>query len=144
MTEPVQTVAPTMPASDAWELMHRLQVHHLVVKEGATVVGVLSDRDLGSYRGSAVRTRRTVAELMTNRIVTVNHDDTVRQAANRMRGRTIGCLPVMNKGRVVGIVTISDLLRLIGSGGERRDHSARASLHYRVPHRKQHGGSRSW
>ena len=41
---------------------------------------------------------------------------TVRQAANRLRGRGVGCLAVMDDGRLRGIVTTQDLLELIGRG----------------------------
>jgi CBS domain-containing protein len=41
MTEGVQTVPPTMPASDAWELMRRKRIHHLVATTGTEIVGVL-------------------------------------------------------------------------------------------------------
>jgi acetoin utilization protein AcuB len=44
---------------------------------------------------------------------------TVRQAANLLRGRTIGCLPVVEDGAILGIVTTIDLLELIGRGAER-------------------------
>ena len=47
MTKGVQTVKPAMAAADAWELMRRKEIHHLVVMEGARIVGVLSDRDVG-------------------------------------------------------------------------------------------------
>ena len=42
-----------------------------------------------------------------------------RQAANLLRGRTIGCLPIVEDGKAVGIVTTTDLLELIGRGSER-------------------------
>lgn len=142
MTTPVQTVPPTMPAGEAKGLMRRLRIHHLVVKEGSSVVGIVSDRDLRGARGGP-RDDLPVSDVMTAQVVTTDREDTVRQAANRMRGRTIGCLPVMSNSRVVGIVTISDLLDLIGHGGERRLHGARASLHYRVPHGKRSRGH-SW
>ena len=65
MTEGVQTVPPTMPAADAWELMRRKRIHHLVVTRNSDVVGILSDRDTGSGVGADVRAGRTVADLMT-------------------------------------------------------------------------------
>jgi len=44
---------------------------------------------------------------------------TLRQAANLLRGRTIGCLPVVEGGELVGILTTTDLLELIGRGAEK-------------------------
>ena len=56
---------------------------------------------------------------MTAPAVTVEPTTTVRQAANVMRGRSIGCLVVVESGRAIGIVTVSDLLELVGRGLDR-------------------------
>jgi CBS domain-containing protein len=75
-----------------------------------------------------------VADLMSDDVVSVEDTDTVRDAANLMRGRGFRCLPVMRKGRLVGIVTISDLLVLLGRGIDRPSPSGRRNLHHRGPH----------
>ena len=144
MTEGVQTVQATMAASEAWELMRRKRIRHLVVMDGAEVQGVLSDRDAGGRSGANVRVQHTVGDLMTTAAVTVPPDATVRRAANLMRGRTIGCLPVIDRKRLVGIVTVSDLLDLLGRGTDRPMQAQRRGLHHRVPHRKSHGGFGVW
>jgi CBS domain-containing protein len=145
MTQPVQTVPPAMAAGEAWELMRRLRVHHLIVKDGASIVGVLSDRDLGSYRGKAIREGRRVKDLMIDSVVTIDQTETIRRAANLMRGRSIGCLPVTKNGRIAGILTLSDLLDVLGHGGDRPAAASRASLQYRVKHGKQkQPGRRAW
>ena len=66
------------------------------------------------------------------------------RAANLMRGRTIGCVPVVEGRRLVGIVTASDLLQLLGRGIDRRAPASRPPLHHRVPHRKGAGGFGLW
>ena len=53
MTEGVQTVSPTLPAVEAWELMRRKRIHHLVVVAGSEVMGIFSDRDAGGRSASA-------------------------------------------------------------------------------------------
>jgi len=145
MTEGVQTVAPSMAAADAWELMRRKRIHHVVVTRGADVIGILSDRDAGSRAGATVRSGRTVAELMTSHAVTLSPTDTVRKAANVMRGRTIGCLPITDtRGRLVGIVTVSDLLELLGRGVDRAAKPERPLATHRAPHRKRHRAYGVW
>jgi acetoin utilization protein AcuB len=144
MTKRVHSVPPDLPAADAWELMIRKRIRHLVVMNGAEIVGVVSDRDLGGRSGQTIRTQHTVADLMTKKVVSVEPAETIRAAANLMRGRTIGCLPVVDKGRLVGIVTTADLLALLGRGIDRPATAARAGTHYRVAHRKQHQAPRSW
>ena len=144
MTEGVQTVPPTMPAADAWELMRRKRIHHLVVTRNSDAVGILSDRDTGSGAGADVRAGHTVEDLMTSQVVTVRANDTIRALANVMRGRTIGCAPVVEGRRLVGIVTVSDLLRLLGRGIDRPAKPSRPKATHRVPHRKGHRGGGSW
>lgn len=145
MTPGVQTVSAMTTAEDAWNLMRTKRVHHLVVTDGRRVVGVLSDRDAGGRRGAPVRKDRTVADLMTERVVTVTPTTPVRKAANLMRGRSIGCLVVTSGDRVAGIVTAADLLELLGRG---IDHPTAATkrwtLKHRAPHRKQHVATGVW
>ena len=47
MTKGAETTAPATRAEDAWQLMRQKRIHHLVVKEGANLVGVLSAADAG-------------------------------------------------------------------------------------------------
>jgi acetoin utilization protein AcuB len=117
MTGNVQTVPPGMPVSDAWGLMRRERIHHLVVTRGSEIVGVLSERDPGRRVGE--RVGHTVADFMTGPVVTVDRTDTIQIVADRMRGRTLGCVPVVDGERLVGIVTVSDLLEACGRGIDR-------------------------
>jgi acetoin utilization protein AcuB len=137
MTRNVKTIAPTARAEDAWNLMRLHGIHHLVVSSENRVVGVLSERDAGGRRGAAVRMTHSVADLMTTPAVTVEPTATVRQAANLMRGRSIGCVVAVQSGHVVGIVTVSDLLELVGRGIDRGATTrTRWTLKHQVPHRK--------
>jgi CBS domain-containing protein len=62
-----------------------------------------------------------------------------------MRGRSIGCLVVANADRALGIVTVADLLELIGRGSERAVESAtRRTLNHRAPHRKRQRSIGVW
>ena len=145
MTAGVQTVAPATAAEDAWELMRLKRIHHLVVTRGAHVIGVLSDRDAGGRQGASVRKNHTVSDLMTERVVTVQPTTPVRKVANLMRGRSVGCLVVTDASRVVGIVTVADLLELLGRGVDRPVLiSKRWTLKHRAPHRKRHTATGVW
>lgn len=117
MSRDVMTVGLNTDATAAWNRMKAKSIHHLVVTEGGVVRGVVSHRDLGGSRGRSVRAGRKVADVMTPNPIQARPDATIRQAANLLRGRSIGCLPVISTGgRLQGIVTISDLLELIGKG----------------------------
>ena len=144
MTTSVKTVPRKTSAADAWELMRRQGIHHLVVMEGADVVGVFSDRDAGGRNGSRVRAQSSVGDLMTGNVVTVEPTETIRRVANLMRGRTIGCVAVTARGRLKGIVTVSDLLTILGGGADRPATPARHTLNYRSPHRKHHRAYGAW
>lgn len=115
----VVTIGPDDAAEDAWSRMERRRIRHLVVTEGEDLLGLLSERDLGSREGAAVRRGRTVRELMTSQVASAKPTTTLRQAANMMRGRLIGALPVLEDGRLVGIVTATDVLDELGRGSSR-------------------------
>jgi acetoin utilization protein AcuB len=131
MSTDVKTIAPTATVGEARSLMRTNGIHHLLVRERREVLGIVSDRDLGG-RVSARRGAgdgQTVADVMTENVVTAELETTIRQAANLLRGRHIGCLAVLDGDRPVGIVTTSDLLELIGRGVERPiQHSTRWTL----------------
>ena len=115
----VDTVGPDEAAQQAWERMRQRRIHHLVVTRGTDILGVVSERDLGGRGGARLRQSSSVSDLMTSSVVTAKPTTTVRQAANLMRGRSVGCLPVVDGKRLAGIVTVTDLLDLIGKGTER-------------------------
>jgi CBS domain-containing protein len=144
MTKEVKTVRPETPAADAWELMRRQGIHHLVVMRGNTVAGVLSDRDASGPKGGRLRAGSRVEDLMIDTVVTVEPGDTIRRVANLMRGRTIGCVPVVEGQRLKGIVTVSDLLQFLGRGVDRPARSRRHDLNYRVPHRHRRNAPAAW
>ena len=118
MTSDVATTTPSEPAQVAWEHMRERGVHHLVAVVDGEVVGIISANDLGGKRRpTSRRMGRTVGELMTRDAVTASPKSTVRAAAKLMLGESIGCLPILDRGALVGIVTVSDLLaRIAGTG----------------------------
>lgn len=121
MSTDVVTIGPDETASTAWSLMNRKRIRHLLVTEDGRLVGVISDRDLGGAGGGALRRGKTVRDLMTTRTASAKPTTTLRQAANLMRGRLIGSLPVLENGRIVGIVTATDVLEELGRGSSRPD-----------------------
>jgi len=114
MSSPVETIPPSTTVAAAKTRMKTEGIHHLVVGGRGQIVGVLSARDL-----KGVDPATEVSEVMSEDVVTASPRETIRDAANLLRGRTIGCLPVVDRGRAVGIVTISDLLELLGKGAAR-------------------------
>jgi CBS domain-containing protein len=112
MSEVVETIPPDAAVEQARELMRRHDVGHLVVVEGGAIVGVLSQYDLRRAEGMAA-----VRAVMSAPVVTATPQASLRQAANVLRGNHVSCLPLLDEQvGLVGIVTVSDLLDLIGKG----------------------------
>ncbi len=142
MSTRVVTIDSAEAASAAWSGMRQHRIRHLVVTENGRIAGVISDRDLGGQRGAELRKGRTVADLMTRRVVSVASNMTLRQAANLMRGRLIGSLPVVDDDRLVGIVTATDVLDELGRGATRPAvRGKRRPLRAPPPTRRQAGAS---
>lgn len=114
MTKNVQSIDHAASVAQARDLMRSKAIRHLVVRQDGRPVGVLSDRDVGGPRG--VVPTGSVGDAMSRGIVTVAPDSTLRDAANLLRGHVVGCLPVIEDDRLVGIVTISDVLDVLGRG----------------------------
>ena len=118
MKTDVVTTFPAEDAAAAWELMQMKRCHHLVVIGDEGVVGILSERDLGGKNGGPIREGRTVEDLMSKGVVTATPETSLHEAAELMRGGSLGCLPIMEGDRLQGIVTTTDLLKLIAGSSE--------------------------
>ncbi len=118
MTREVVTTTPTATAADVLALCRERRIRHVpVIGEGGRLVGIVSDRDLRSATpalGDPARAealgRITVEEAMMREVSTASPDDPIEVAANEMRERAIGCLPVTDGETLVGIVTTSDVM----------------------------------
>jgi acetoin utilization protein AcuB len=120
MTREVVVLSPQTTAAEALDLCRERRIRHLPVMEKGRLVGIVSDRDLRSAapplgdpeRASALEKMR-LSDVMTGDVVTAHPDDPIEEAANRMRERSIGCLPVVEDGELVGIVTSSDVMEAL-------------------------------
>ena len=119
MSTDVETIPADESAERAYTLMREQDIRHLVVLDGRAPIGVVSDRDLGGRKGASLRRDHLVRELMTSPVVTAQLDWTLRQAAKILRGHNIGCLPVLDRKKLVGMITLSDVLDTLVRGVER-------------------------
>jgi acetoin utilization protein AcuB len=127
MTRDPLTVGPDVSVRAAQNLMREKGIRHLpVVEETGRLLGILTDRDvrhaafvpaLAKY--IAWESRRLkfprVRDVMTWSVVTTHPDATLGQAGLTMFQRRIGSLPVVEEGRLVGILTDSDVLRAMSA-----------------------------
>src|SRR4051812_20441531 len=110
MTRNVRTIDQQEPIERARTAMQLRRIHHLVVVGGGRIVGLVSSDML--ERGEAEGIAR-VEDVMLRHVPVAAPDLTIKQAANLLRGRTVGALPVLDREQLVGIVTVSDLLNLL-------------------------------
>lgn len=113
MSTDLVTVGPGDSARRAYEVMRDRRIRHLPVMEGGRLAGILSDRDLRPILLSPGLAGATVAELMSEQPTTIAPGAPVEDAASLLVVRKIGCLPVVQDGRLVGIVTETDLLAVL-------------------------------
>ncbi|NMB77773.1 MAG: CBS domain-containing protein [Methanomicrobiales archaeon] len=118
MTAPVHVVAPDETLAHARNLMVRHRISRILVMEGETLRGILTKKDI-AYRmrqGEPAWRRRPldqvpVGALMTENPVTVAPDTGIKTIARRFVEKTISSVPVTDDGKVVGIVTKTDLMK---------------------------------
>ena len=108
MTQGAVSVRSSASLLAARELLQLNGIHHLLVIDDGSVVGVVSYRDL-----IVNSDRLTVGEVMSRDVVTVDPDETIRCATSRLLGKTHGCAAVLEENEVRGVLTTTDLLRAV-------------------------------
>ena len=122
MTAKPITVDPETPILEARQRMLRERIRHLVVLDDARVVGIVTDRDvrlnlpspatsLSVWEINYLLPGVTVGGVMTTSVMVVDPDRPIAEAARIMMDHKIGALPVVEEGRLVGIITESDFVR---------------------------------
>ncbi len=110
----VKTIRPDASVATLAQRLRLERVGALVVSEdGARIAGIVSERDLvhGLAEHGARCLAQTVADLMTVRVVTCGPDDRVSQIARLMTDYRIRHLPVVEGTRLIGLVSIGDVVK---------------------------------
>jgi acetoin utilization protein AcuB len=106
MSKKVIKVEPQEAVAAARALMDRHRIRQLPVMQKHRLVGIVTDRDLRSAPAQA----KTVAQLMTRKLITIAPNASVDEAARLLRAHKIGALPVVERNKVIGILSASDVM----------------------------------
>jgi acetoin utilization protein AcuB len=119
------TVSPRTTLVEASDLIKEKEIDHLlVVDDRKKLVGIVSDRDLKQYWASPATSLSThelnyllqkvlVSMIMIKTVVTVPTSTTIERAALTMQQHRISALPVMEEGELAGIITSTDVMRIL-------------------------------
>jgi len=119
MTRRAVSIAPAAPVIEAARTMRDAQVGALFVSEGAQYIGIVSESDLVRRvlaAGGDVRQVR-VSEVMTTPIITIEIDRSAHEASDLMAERGIRHVAVTEDGKIVGMLSVRDLLRYFKNWG---------------------------
>ncbi|NSW86738.1 MAG: CBS domain-containing protein [Syntrophobacteraceae bacterium] len=134
------TITPDTSIFKAREMMDHHRISHLPVTDGkAHLMGIVTDRDLREAWASPATTlsvheltyvlqKLNVANIMTKNVITATPDMNIERAALIMHDSKIGALPVVKDGRLVGIITTTDLMEVLLTSLGLSDDSRRLSL----------------
>jgi len=123
MSRPVISVTPDMPVHDARNLFKQENIRRAPVVNKGKMIGIVSDRDLINASPSLATSlsiwelnyllsKIKVEDVMTKDVTTIDEDTPIEQAARLMADNKIGGLPVMRDGKVVGMITETDLFKI--------------------------------
>lgn len=124
MTSPVDSISCEARLLDAALILRSTGFRHLPIVDGERLVGIITDRDVHRFAPSllakitpeeynAVFENTPLERVMTRNPLTVTPTTPLREAASILQERKLGCLPVVDNGRLVGILTVTDMLGVL-------------------------------
>jgi acetoin utilization protein AcuB len=124
MISPVTGVPDTTSLLEAVLLMRRSGFRHLPVVDGEGLVGIITDRDLNRLAPSMLGKpspreynelfeNTPLSKVMIRNPITVTPETRMLDAVGILHHKKLGCLPVVENGRLVGIITVTDMLGLL-------------------------------
>lgn len=124
MSHPVITVPPETTVVDALNLMRREHIRRTPVVKDGKLVGIVSETDLLNASPSPATSlsvwelnyllsKLEVKDVMTKNVLTVSEITPIEEAARIMADNKVGGLPVMREGHIVGIITETDLFKIL-------------------------------
>ena len=139
MSHPVISIPPDMPIIDALNLMKRENIRRTPVIKDGELVGIVSDKDLlnaspspatslSIWEMNYLLSKIRIKDVMTKEVLTVLEDTPIEEAARIMADNKIGGLPVLRGSEVVGIITETDLFKMLLELMGAREEGVRATI----------------
>jgi acetoin utilization protein AcuB len=124
MKKDLVTVTKDERMTVAKKIMKEKNIRHLPVVDGKRLVGLLTNMDVRKAEASPATSleirelhylldKLTVGEIMTRNVITIAPDVSVEEAAILLHDNKIGCLPVVEDGNLVGIITENDVMEIL-------------------------------
>lgn len=125
MSQPVISAPPDMPIQDAANLLRENEIRRVpVVSDRGRLVGIISESDLlhaspsdatslSVWELNYLLSKVTLEDIMSAPVVTIEADASIREAASIMVNKKIGGIPIMDGDNVVGIITETDLFKVL-------------------------------
>ena len=122
MTDRIKTVSPDQSLSDVRSIFEEEGFRHLPVMGNDGLVGIITHTDLmrvtyGAHIAEAdfevnnlILESTTVAEAMSKNVRTIDTNSDLKEAARIMKTYKVGCVPVVDDGQLLGLVTTTDVL----------------------------------
>ena len=123
MSRPVISVTPDTPINDALAMFKNEHIRRAPVIKSGKLVGIVSERDLLNATPSSATTlsiwemhylisKVKVKDVMSKKVISVSKDTPIEEAARIMADKKIGGVPVLDRDRVVGMITETDLFKV--------------------------------
>ena len=111
MTKALISVNPATTSLQIAKMMEQSGIGAVLVKENGNLIGIVTDRDFATKIAANNLPLDTLAEkIMSSPLVTINYDESISAAAERMSNKKLRKLAVTNNGNIIGLITSTDLV----------------------------------
>ena len=119
MSKNVITVSKSTSLQEAAQSMKKSNVGCVIVTDDNKPLGIVSERDFVTKVAAEGRPLFTeISEVMSSPLITIDHEETVWEASEKMKENLIHKLPVIENDNIVGIVTTSDIVKISSVGSD--------------------------
>ncbi len=114
MTKSVISVDASMTINETAKMMEDAKVGAVIIMENNTAIGIVTDRDFAvKVAAHAYEISSPIKQIMSSPLLSINSDESIRNAADLMFERGVRKLPVLNDDKVVGMITATDIVNLL-------------------------------